>query len=306
MSKININHLEYLEAILSAGNITRAAETVGIRQSTLSFALSKMREEFNDVLFIKTKSGMEPTRKAVEIIKKTRELQSIISNKGIIDRSEDYHLISYDFKILVSDGISKLFVGPLINSLNQNFPNITIILLNGDQRNIGNYLDDGTMDLAISFFGDLPCSIRKIFLYQQKLVAVARRQHPQLQGAFSIDDIQRLQHIAWRSPSTPRPLMESMLEKKLLEFHIKRKIALVVPTLTLVPEFVAQTDLISIIPERQAAAAQATQDIDLWELPFALSSVDISMVWHERNHLDIAHRWIRNEIFRITEALRQP
>ena len=68
ISTFDLNLFVVLNAIYSEGSLTKAAEVVGITQPAVSNALSRLREKFDDDLFIRTGSGMTPTQKTENII----------------------------------------------------------------------------------------------------------------------------------------------------------------------------------------------------------------------------------------------
>ena len=78
ISSFDLNLFVILNAIYTEGSLTKAAEVVGITQPAVSNALSRLRERFDDDLFIRTGSGMVPTQKNREYYK--RYSKCFISN----------------------------------------------------------------------------------------------------------------------------------------------------------------------------------------------------------------------------------
>ena len=68
ISSFDLNLFVILNAIYTEGSLTKAAEVVGITQPAVSNALSRLRERFDDDLFIRTGTGMVPTQKTENII----------------------------------------------------------------------------------------------------------------------------------------------------------------------------------------------------------------------------------------------
>src|SRR5688572_19872272 len=63
----NLNLLVSFDALMAEKNVTRAARRLGLSQSAVSNALAQLREMFDDPLFTRTRYGIEPTRRAVEL-----------------------------------------------------------------------------------------------------------------------------------------------------------------------------------------------------------------------------------------------
>ena len=63
ISAFDLNLFVIMNSIYTEGSLTKAAEVVGITQPAVSNALSRLREKFDDDLFVRTGSGMVPTQK---------------------------------------------------------------------------------------------------------------------------------------------------------------------------------------------------------------------------------------------------
>ena len=72
LNKVDLNLFVVFDAIYSEANLTRAGQIVGITQPAVSNALARLRETFNDPLFVRTAQGMVPTPMAQNIITPVR------------------------------------------------------------------------------------------------------------------------------------------------------------------------------------------------------------------------------------------
>src|SRR5438105_15915248 len=69
MQEINIagfdlNLLKAFDALLRERGVTPAARRIGLSQPAMSHALGRLRQLFQDQLFVRTPRGMEPTPRA--------------------------------------------------------------------------------------------------------------------------------------------------------------------------------------------------------------------------------------------------
>jgi len=55
---LDLNLIPYLVAIEETRNVSRAAERLGVSQPRVSTALGRLREYFNDPLFVRTSRGI--------------------------------------------------------------------------------------------------------------------------------------------------------------------------------------------------------------------------------------------------------
>src|SRR5678816_4022559 len=61
LDRFDLNLLVAFEALMTEGQVTRAARRLHITQPALSSALARLRTAFNDQLFVKDGKSMRPT-----------------------------------------------------------------------------------------------------------------------------------------------------------------------------------------------------------------------------------------------------
>ncbi len=64
---MDLNLLRVLTTVFETQSVTVAAERLYITQPSVSYALKRLREEFNDELFVRNNSGMAPTPLAAQL-----------------------------------------------------------------------------------------------------------------------------------------------------------------------------------------------------------------------------------------------
>ncbi|GAA2178654.1 LysR substrate-binding domain-containing protein [Leucobacter tardus] len=67
LRRIDLNLLVVFQALMQEGNVTRAAVKLSLSQSAVSAALSRLRKLFGDPLFERSRTGVLPTWRALEI-----------------------------------------------------------------------------------------------------------------------------------------------------------------------------------------------------------------------------------------------
>ena len=66
-NEVDLNLLKVFEALLEEGGAGRAAIRLGLTQSAISAALSRLRILYGDHLFERTGRGLRPTSRAEEL-----------------------------------------------------------------------------------------------------------------------------------------------------------------------------------------------------------------------------------------------
>ena len=73
-NRLDLNLLVALDALLTEGSITKAAERLNLSPSATSNALSRLREYFEDELLVQVGRRMEPTPRAQGLQEAVREV----------------------------------------------------------------------------------------------------------------------------------------------------------------------------------------------------------------------------------------
>lgn len=303
LNRLTFQHLQYLQALVEERHVTRAAERMGIGQPAMSTALARLREVFKDVLLVKTTTGMEPTPRAMELVRRVREVADMLDGRGF--EAEDFKPATSQtrWRIMASDGISRTLLPEMMDLVTREAPNMRFTVQPGDPRRLSEYLRDGDYDLSLSFVRSPPSELRQTVLYPQRLLCIARNTHPLVQGSVSLDQFVSARHARWGAPPVAHATMEAMVDEALDAMGHARNVTLLVSSLTLLPDVVAGSDLLAVVPEHMAKAAAQALPIQLLALPFKVASVDVSMVWHERLHHDPAHKWMRESLRDIGKKL---
>ena len=91
---------------------------------------------------------------------------------------------------------------------------------------------------------------------------------------------------------SPRGDTSGALDRVLVDYGQRRRVALLVATYLAVPAALAASDLIATIPSRAATLIAAHAEIAILPLPVNFSAT-ISIAWHRRTTSEPAQTWFR-------------
>ena len=80
LSTFDIRHMRIFLALHAAKNVSRAAQQVGLSQSSVSIALGQLRERYSDPLFVRTSGGMQATPRAEQLVPVIRQALHLLSD----------------------------------------------------------------------------------------------------------------------------------------------------------------------------------------------------------------------------------
>jgi len=78
LRNVDLNLLTVFDAVIRDGNLTRAAERIGMSQPAMSAALGRLRLLFGDELFTRTGHGMKPTPRALQFAGPVRQILDLV------------------------------------------------------------------------------------------------------------------------------------------------------------------------------------------------------------------------------------
>jgi DNA-binding transcriptional LysR family regulator len=294
MKRFDLELLLVFDEIYKTRNVTRAAENLALPQSTVSLALAKLREHFNDRLFSRTAKGMEPTPRAENAIGDVRRaleaLQHALLDEPVFNPAGS----TREFHICMTD-ISEIVLLPrLLNYLREHGPGIQVEISKISPSS-PEELADGRVDLAVGFMPHLEAGFYQQKLFDQHFICLVSNSHPRVREELSVDALQREDHVMVRTSGTGHAIVDKVLERE----GIRRRAALQLPSFLGVARIVAETELIAIVPYRYGAVMAVSEDIQLLPVPVELPSFQVKQHWHERYHADPSNQWLRQVIARL-------
>jgi DNA-binding transcriptional LysR family regulator len=92
-----------------------------------------------------------------------------------------------------------------------------------------------------------------------------------------------------------------LVSDALAQLGRQRRILLTVNQFFTAGQIVASSDLLTVLPRHLIGSTGMSANLIVKELPFALPSVHVDMLWHERDARSPAHRWLRTKLAATTE-----
>ena len=293
---LQLNQLRLVEALARSGNLSDAAEQVGLTQSAASHALARLREELNDQIFIRTPRGMRPTPYGIRLARCISD--ALDSLYAAMDNSAEFipRTSTRVFNVMMSDVSQMLYLPRLLTRLTTQAPNVSLKVHALPAKSPHLILESGEVDLAIGAFSRLITGCRQKRLYRERYVCVVRQDHPRFLQGMTVDAFCSVEHAVVDS----RGYVHEQLDRWLKQQKVLRKAKLSVPYFLALPLVIAQSDLMVIMASRVAQSYSEVIPLKVMTPPVKLPSYDTRLFWHERVHGDPANQWLRGlyiEIF---------
>lgn len=294
---IDLNLLKVFCAIWDLRSLTAAGDRLGLTQPAVSHALRRLRERFDDPLFVRSANRMLPTDVAIRLHAPIDQALTII-NRAVQERTDfDPMESERTFRIAMSD-VAEIYALPrLIKILGQIAPATRIDVVPLKPEAGVAELRSGEVDIAIGHIEQLDEGCNSVEVFNDKLICILRKAHPYQEPTLTREGFTNLRFFHARMTT---PILK-LVEPQLVNSEAKPQIA-VRGRLGLAPEIVRTSDLAAIIPETMARGLYGTRDFRILDLPFDLPSIEVKVHTHERFNSDMGIRWLRDV---AVETLRQ-
>lgn len=299
LDAIDANLLVVFNAMSGEGNVTLAAQRLGISQPAMSNALARLRRLFDDPLFVRTPGGMRPTPFAERLVEPIAQACRLFEAALQTDSGFDPATAApRNFTLYLSDIGELVFLPRVLRELRRVAPRMRVAVRRVPESGIVDAMAAGEADLAIGIFPAMGAGMYQQALYEDGFVCIARRDHPQIKSRLSTSLYLSAPHAVVAASGTTH---ESVVDKALGGHRLKRQVAVSVPHFLPLPSIVAQTDAIATIPARMVSALPIGPELKVLNLPFKTPKIEIRQYWHERYHHDAANRWLRELIARMLQ-----
>lgn len=289
LRNLDLNLLIVFEAVYTSGNITQAAKTMNLSQPAISNSLNRLRDVLDDQLFIRSKGGVTPTPKAMQIIGPVRDALLLIQDGVVDDSGFDPISMKRHFRIILLDQLEALLMPGVIRQIQDN-KTITLENLPIATTPTAECLMDNSVDLVLSTFAHGPDELDCETIGSTNVVAIARKGHPEISGELTMGQFKSQNYVGL----LPRLRALSKVEEELRHLGINRHVTYTVSKFWSFPYIVANTDLLAILPDGFAEIAARMFPIDVYPLPFKLETQRLYMTWIKDRATDPGHMWLRN------------
>ena len=294
ISSFDLNLFVILNAIYTEGSLTKAAEVVGITQPAVSNALSRLREKFDDDLFVRTGTGMVPTQKTENIISDIQSALSLMQQSVNQPNSFDPAVTERNFKLSLGDITEGRVLPYMMKEIYKNAPNISVGSYNYRRIDQVHALATNNLDFVVDPIIPDSDEINSYKVFQDYFVVIHREGHPiQKIKNLKVNDLLSQKFINVSNRRKGLHMVDLELEKT----GHRRDIALRCQHFLIAPEIIRETDAVIMATHSFAKS----NDLPFVEIPQELPPMEYFLSWHKSDEGDGGHEWMKDLIIKAFE-----
>ena len=299
LRRVDMNLLVIFEALMFERNLTRVAEKLFMGQPAISAALARLRDLFDDPLLLRNGRAMEPTARALAILKELQPALDTIS--GAVSRAKEFDPASSCdvFRIGLSDDAEFGLFPPLLTQLREEAPGIIVVVRRANFLLMPALLASGEISVGVSYTTELPANAKRKKLRDIGVKVLRGDQRP---GELTLDDYCARPHTMVSFSGD----LSGNIDLDLAKVGRARRVVVAVPQFSGLRQLLAGTELIATVPDYAACALVEGGALRAEDPPFPIEPAELSMVWSGVHDNDPAERWLRARITRFMSHETRP
>ncbi|WP_414729116.1 LysR family transcriptional regulator [Zhongshania aliphaticivorans] len=291
--RADLNLLKVLDVLLDERSVSLAAKRLHVTQPSVSYTLQKLRELFDDPLFIRAQRGLIPTARAEAL---RPSIKRLLNDAQTLIKPPEFRPAQAEFTFSVSanDYLQIALLAPLIMAVRELSPGVKIAIYDLSAEAATERIRRGDLDMVLTFPEELAADFCSRRLFRDNYVGVVSRDHPLKSKSVSLAQFLRYDQVI---VSPTGFAFEGPLYRGLLDSPLMEKIAVTSPSFGILPRLLAGGELVAMIPRR--LLAMMTSELREINIAAEMPALDVIAAWHPRVDHDPAHQWLRGILGRV-------
>ena len=290
--KIDLNLLIAFTVLFREQSVSLAADKLHLGQPAVSGALARLREMFDDPLFIRSGHRMQPTTRACELHRELmpllEQLQSTLFQPTEFNPSTTVTSVTLG----MADWLEMWLMPTLLPALKQLAPGLHIHVVNSSPMTDMQQLEGGELDMTISVTQHSARWLERKPLTEMLFQVLWHPLQLSVTAPLTLEDYIAAPHIQLSNREATSGLLDRALAKQGMRRHIDYTTA----HFASLPGLLQQMPLMATIPAGLASLWQHSFSLCCSPLPLALAPFEVSLLWHQRHNSDTTLMWLADTI----------
>ncbi|NOH61704.1 HTH-type transcriptional regulator YidZ [Vibrio sp. RE88] len=311
LARLDLNLLFTLQLLLQELSVSRAAKKLNVTPSTVSKSLGKLRDWFDDPLFVKTPTGLAPTPLTLSMEQDLNDWLQI--GAQIAEKRTQESTKGIQFHLAIESPLLLTLLGELLQQIHERYPQAKVKTSNWDYDSLEAIIRG---DADIGFTGReshprskesldlLPYFVDYEVLFTDLPKVYLRDDHPALKQEWNLDTFLRYTHIniLWEKSET------WALDDVLEEQGLSRTSTLTMASFEQSLFMTAQPghEYITTAPNYCEHYVKQLHP-NLTSLPIPVEEefkqklmIPFTLIWHKRNAYNPKITWLRENIKQLS------
>nr|WP_217906359.1 LysR family transcriptional regulator [Vibrio sp. JPW-9-11-11] len=290
-----MNLLVAFQALFQTNSVSLAAQRCFVSQSAMSHTLQRMRVLFDDPLFDRVGTSMEPTQRAQDIAPVIDQLLASIKYELLIKKH--FSAVEYAgvWKIGLTDYAEQLFAPMLYDSIKQASPNSQVSFFNVNRSNYVEIVEQEELDVVIGSIDNVNRRFLSQHLYTEQHLCLFDPNTIHHGEAMTLDEFVSYEHAL----VSPDGRLQTQVDQRLHKLGYERRVGVASRNFLTIRRLLIGRPLLCIVPKRFAEMERDTHAFMAISPPIAIPDFDISLLFLKAHQHEEKSLWIRQQVMAV-------
>lgn len=295
LATVDLNLLKTFMAVWEHKSLTVAGDQLHLSQPAVSHSLRKLREIFDDPLFVRHAGVMLPTDAAERLHAPIDNALTIIY--GALQRHSQFDPAeaTRTFRLAMSDIAEQHVLPRLMETLLISAPRVDLDVRQLSIDELNTAMRSGAIDFAVGYLPGISSECRSLPFLTDEFICMMRSEHPFDGTQMTVDDLASLRYVHVQTNLTGHGLIDHAFHQA----SIRRDIALRIPHFTVAIDIVANNNLALIAPRSIATRCNRNDRFRLFDIPIEMPPISVEVYWHSRFLSDSGSEWLRSTLVNL-------
>lgn len=299
LQQLDLKALTGLLYLLEECHVGRAADRLSLSQSAMSRLLNRLRDAFDDQLFIRTAKGMEPTYKALEL---EAPVKYLLEQMAALERISNFQpqTSHRTFRLQTTHYQAQAYVPAIAERFYREAPFASLETTTITETSLLSQSDHAVDVVLCSEYIQVPNSFHQELLGREKFRCIMSKQHPLAnKEKITLDEYLQCSHVLVNMGGSGRIMSDILLGDRAQE----RRFTFRTPYFLAALEAVGRTSLLLSTSGLLGERFQHQFGLTMKELPMKFPDTHYYLCWPKTMAQDPAIQWFRNIAMEVVRGL---
>jgi DNA-binding transcriptional LysR family regulator len=299
LRRLDLTLLMVLDEALRQRKLAGVATRLGLSQPAVSHALARLRDIFDDPLFLRRPGGVTPTPRCLELAPRVASMLALAREALSPPPPFDPAASTRIFRLTGLDYEASFFAPALLRRFAEIAPGLRLAFRPHAREAALRALAEDEVDLALGYFPRRPPEILTQPLYEESYLVAAGADHPRLKRRRRLDLSLycALDHILVSVDGG----LHGMVDASLARLGHKRRVVAAMPNFLPALAAAATAPVVVTMPRRVVEGYASRFGLRSFEPPLPLRRFTLSAAWHRRHEADPGLRWLVAQVMAVTD-----
>jgi len=290
---LGLNLLIMLSALVRERSVRATAVQLRVGSPAVSMALGRLRDVLGDPLFVRSKLGMVPTARALELVSLVdpflAKLRASLLDGAMFDPQTAVRTV----RVAIADDLEAVILPDLLAALRAEAPAVTLVVRDANYQAIDAIIASGDADIVVAaILHEHPVKAPHRVLYRDRFVALFDPARLGDHTPLSLESYSVIPQIL----ISPRGETTGLIDRVLEGLGARRHVAATTTKFSTVPLALRGAGMLCNVPSVSAAVLAQAFGLATRPLPFASPEFNVGIAWQAALEHDPLTEWLMARI----------